>query len=617
MRVHGARGGCARDDRPRRQIIGAIGKLALVVAAIVAVEGVSLSINAQATRGLPPAFLQDLTWQCVGPFEGGPVASVAGLAGEPGVYEITTPSGGSWKTIDGGATWTSIGRSDIAPGSDPHRWIDPGNPRRIARTDAQGIGVSLDAGTTWMAFHVLPIAEVRRLPSHEHATEPAPARRTIAGRPAHVSIADPVRPGLMFAGTDDAVYVSVDGGTTWTSLQLNMPAAAINDLDIRGHDLVAATQGRSVWVLADISPLRQFSAASASAPAILFKPSDAAIPADAARAASLQSVALDYYLAAAAPTVVKLDVLDASGRVIHSASSAVPDATDRWLPVTRPLPVSAGHHRVTWNLRFEPPPSPHHRFARLAPALFEAMPPDPDGPRVLAGSYRVRLTVGGHIYSQPLTVRSELSPEASDAARQQFQLALRAYDAMQIAHRGFVQLKRAREQLKPFLTATDPDVAAAAQDLDARLAVLDGSEWTGLVIPDADDEVGEVDEKEGKHPDFVPPKAVSLSKDYDDPTSVLGRNFANVDHAPAFAILGTKLGEVLTRVGRDASAPDASAVGNYATACQQLAGVLDAWRAINTHDLPRVNAVLATRTLPSVLPIASNVPAIACPAGAR
>ena len=70
--------------------------------------------------------------------------------------------------------------------------------------------------------------------------------------------------------------------------------------------------------------------------------------------------------------------------------------------------------------------------------------------------------------------------------------------------------------------------------------------------------------RKAKHPDFVPPKPVSLSKDYDDPTSVLGRNFANVDHAPAFAILGTKLGEMVTRLERGTGAPDALAIQNYA-----------------------------------------------------
>jgi hypothetical protein len=132
------------------------------------------------------------------------------------------------------------------------------------------------------------------------------------------------------------------------------------------------------------------------------------------------------------------------------------------------------------------------------------------------------------------------------------------------------------------------------------------------VIPDADDEVnGEDEAKEGKHPDFVPPKPVSLSKDYDDPTSILGRAFGNVDHAPAFAILGTKLGEMLTAIGAHASAPDALATGNYDTSCQQLAGVLETWRAVNAQDLPRLNAELAARKLPA-LPVVSAVPSIAC-----
>src|SRR5439155_15011537 len=98
------------------------------------------------------------------PFDGGPVATVIGVPGEAGVYIITTPSGGGWKTSDGGDTWTPIDPpSATAASSDPHRWIDPANPRRIARTDALGIEVSLNGGETWLASHHLPIAEVLRL----------------------------------------------------------------------------------------------------------------------------------------------------------------------------------------------------------------------------------------------------------------------------------------------------------------------------------------------------------------------------------------------------------------------------------------------------------------------
>lgn len=537
------------------------------------------------------------------PFEGGPVDSVEGVPGEPGVYTITTPSGGAWKTSDGGDTWTSIARSSVTPASgDPRRWVDPANPRRIVRTEPQGIGVSLDGGATWVPSHSLPIAEVARLPSRARPAESA-SRREIAGAAVAVSITDPLRAGLVFAGTSTGVYVSFDGGARWTSLQLNLPAVAINDLDLRGNNLIAATQGRSIWELDDITPLRQLDAAAASAGVRLFKPADAV-------ARSEPGVYLDYYLAAAPTGAVTLEVLDAGGRVVHSATSAAPDLTDRWLPVARPVPAGAGHHRVVWNLRLDPPPSPHHRFAQLARSLFEDEPGDPDGPLVLAGTYQVRLTAGGRAYSQPLVVRAD-STMAADALREQFEIAMKAYEAMQVAHRGFLQLARARAQVRPLLTSSDPDVAAAAADLDTRLAAIDGSDWTGLVIPDADDEAQEVDEKEGKHPDFVPPKPVSLSKDYDDPTSVLGRNFANVDHAPAFAILGTKLGEVLTRIGREAGAPDALAGQNYATSCQQLASVLDEWRAINAQDLPRMNAELSKRGLPA-LSIAPTVPAIAC-----
>jgi hypothetical protein len=584
------------------------GWLLVGTAILAAAASGSPRLGAQNARAIPASLYAGLTWQCTGPFDGGPIASVEGVAGEPGVYVITTPSGGAWKTIDGGDSWTSIDRTSVRPvaGADPERWIDPANPRRIVRVDAPGIAVSLDAGGTWTSFHRLPIAEVTRLAPHEHPVESS-TRRQIDGTPVGVSIADPARAGLIFAGTKTSVYVSFDNGVEWAPLQLNMPAVAINDLDIRGNDLIAATQGRSIWTLADISPLRQIDRASASAAALLFKPVDAVLGPEA-------RVDLDYALGASATGPVLLDVLDAAGHLIHAASSVAPDPADRWLPVALPLATTRGHHRVVWRLRFDPPPSPNHRFAQLARALYEHLPANPDGPQVLAGSYRVRLTVGGRQYLQPLVVRNEASatPASLEARRQQFDLAMKAYDAMSASHRGFLRLKRVRSQIAPLLRSTDPDIAAAATDLDTRLAAIDGSDWTGLVIPDADNDASEADEdaKEGKHPDFVPPKAVPLSKDYDDPTTILGRAFANVDHAPAFAILSTTLGEVVTKTDA-ASAPDALTIETYDRSCQQLAGVLDAWRAINAQDLPRLNEALAKRMLPPVA-IAANLSSISC-----
>jgi hypothetical protein len=581
-------------------------RLALLAAAIVAGGGGSASLGAQ-NFVVETARYADLTWRCIGPFDGGPIDSVQGVAGQSGVYLVTTPSGGAWKTIDGGETWAPVEGTGPAIAGDPHRWVDPSNPRRVVRVATNGIEVSLDASATWTTFHHLPIAEVAHLAPRQSAVESSSRSipRRIGDEIATVSIADPVRPGLIFAGTKSAVHVSFDGGLHWSPLQLNMPAVAINDLDIRGHDLVAATQGRSTWILDDISLLRQLGPAAATAPAVLFKPADAVLAAP--------GLHIDYYLGADVSGDVTLDVLDATGRVVHRAQSAAPDATDHWLPVTRPLAVSRGHHRVLWNLRFDPPPAPRHRFEQLARTLFENAPADPDGPVVMAGSYRVRLTASGRSYIQPIVVRSDprATPAQLQVSRQQFDLAMKAYDAMEIAHRSFLQLAPLRAAIRSLMKLTDTDIAAAATDLDTRLNVIDGSDWTGFILPDVDQDTGDVEEEEEfvKHPDFVPPIAVGLNKDYDDPTSILGRKFASVIHAPALAILASTFGGMVEKAGRDA--PDALALDSYARACTDLAGVLDQWRAINAVELPRLNTDLGNRRLPR-LPVTADVPAIAC-----
>jgi hypothetical protein len=282
----------------------------------------------------------------------------------------------------------------------------------------------------------------------------------------------------------------------------------------------------------------------------------------------------------------------------------------------RPLPSSPGHHRVVWNLRFDPPPSPRHRFAQLARALFEDAPAEPDGPLVLAGSYRLRLTTAGRTYTQPIVVRNDprATPADLQARRQQFDLAMQAYKAMDVAHRSFLQLTRLRQAVRALMNSTDADIAAIATDLDTRLNVIDGSDVTGLIVPDVDQDLGDVEEEEEfvKHPDFVPPVAVGLSKDYDDPTSILGRKFANVVHAPALAILATSFGGMVQKSDRDT--PDALALDSYARACTDLRGVLEQWRAINTQELPRLNDDLSRRQLPR-LPMTADVPAIVCAPG--
>src|SRR2546422_2455804 len=143
---------------------------------------------------------------------------------------------------------------------------------------------------------------------------------------------DPVRRGLLFAGTERGVWVSFDDGVSWQSMRRNLPLVPIHDLVIKEGDLVAATHGRSFWILDDISPLRQLSRATPKAPAYLFKPRDAyrvdwgggffgggtdAHPVG----KNPPSGAMIYYWLKDKDRDVKLDILDAAGRVIQTFTS--------------------------------------------------------------------------------------------------------------------------------------------------------------------------------------------------------------------------------------------------------------------------------------------------------
>jgi hypothetical protein len=253
----------------------------------------------------------------------------------------------------------------------------------------------------------------------------------------------------------------------------------------------------------------------------------------------------------------------------------------------------------------------------LASALRADSPPDPEGPLVLPGLYQVILTVMGKSYTQPLTVRRDPRIGASGTAaaaatttlQRQFDLADQAYEAMATAHAGFTQLTRVRAQLKPFIAASDIDLAQAAADLDVRLADLDGSDANGLLLPDADNGLDEgVEDKDHDLPVEAKPVPVSLTKDYDDPTMIIGRAFENANHAPAFAIVNMQLAALLTRTEAGDIAPSSAETADYQRSCETLASALATWQGIVTSDLPQFNRELTKRKLAPLL-FAATVPA--------
>jgi hypothetical protein len=604
----------------------------LVVALAVPLRGAATS---PAPAPGPGSLVAGLAWRLVGPFDGGPVDFLRGQDDVPGSYFLTTPTGGAWQTLDGGETWKNLNSPhslDMTGAGIRVPWTDPSNPRRIAKKDESGIEISLDGGATWTSRHNLPIAEVDRIatvgddpywiaattrsgqavavPSRDgitsappdvaafarsgpHVDNRAATPASINGVTVNVVQADPVQPSLRFAGTNHGVSVSFDGGVSWAPLDLNLPNASVHDLAIHGHDLIAATYGWSVWVLDDITPLRQIAAMPPASAVVLFKPAAATPSGGGAR--------IDFYLRDQPKGEVRLDILDAAGRVVHAESSAAPPGGDPWMPAVRPLAIVPGGHRVVWDLRMDAPPSPDHRYARLAPVLATDPIADPAGPLVLPGTYQVRLIVSGLAHLQTLVVKDDAGrpPSAADVAvrRRRFDLAVKICDDLRTAHAAFLQLKSLRAQLKPLLDSPDDMLAQIVSDLDTRLADLDGSDWNGLLLPDADAEFEYFVDKDIDEDPSERPVPVPLTKDYDDPTMAVGRAYENVGHAPAFAIASGALSSTLTRTEAGTAAPTAAELAGYASDHDTLTGILESWQAIKSQDVLLLNQELLKRKM--------------------
>ena len=242
---------------------------------------------------------------------------------------------------------------------------------------------------------------------------------------------DEHKQGLLLAATDTSVYVSFDDGNHWQSLRLNLPTTAVYDLKMHDGDLIAASYGRGIWILDDISPLEQLTAAVADQQAHLFRPraairvqsninQDTPFPPEVPHGKNPpQGLVIDYYLRQPAQSV-QLQIFDANGNLVRSYSNAPIAPLDQPLPPTpafwaRPpevLPATAGEHRVTWNMRYPTPPALF--FDQSMGAVPQDTPFVPEGPMALPGSYMVRLTVDGVSYAQPVLLKQD--PRVGDSS---------------------------------------------------------------------------------------------------------------------------------------------------------------------------------------------------------
>lgn len=370
-------------------------------------------------------------------------------------------------TRDGGETWQNV------------------TPRGMPEAQVNAIDVSPhDPATAYIAVTRYKFADLT--PMIYRTDDFGKSWRRIVKGIAHDAFVrvvreDPVRRGLLYAGTEAGVYVSFNDGRSWQSLQLNLPPVPITDLTVHGNDLVAATQGRAFWILDDVSPLRQLDKAVAGAAFHLFRPMDA-LRLDIRgfwrkEAPNPPDGAVIYYTLAAkrakdAPPIT-LEILDAKGRVIRTFTSKPAKAARKVVvkgvrgpaPV-EPLGVREGLNRYVWNLRREPmvQVSDIIRYVSQRP------------PRIAPGVYTARLTVDGKSQSQTFKVVPDprRGPIAADAWAEQQQLLETLYELVNDIHRAVNGARSVTEQIERLMALTaghgqTDKITAAGKAAIARL----------------------------------------------------------------------------------------------------------------------------------------------------
>jgi hypothetical protein len=315
-------------------------------------------------------------------------------------------------THDGGKRWKDV----TPPGM--NAWS------KVAQLDAS----HFDDQTVYAAINRLRVDDQK---PHIYRTHDGGAtwQETVRGLPdgpVNVVREDPVRKGLLFAGTELAVFVSFDDGDDWQALRLNMPATSIRDLVIHDEDVVVGTHGRSFWILDDLSPLRQMDSAVAAAPAHLFAPrvtyrlprdtnTDTPLPPEEPAGKNPPDGAILYYnLKAAGP--VTLEILNSTGALVRrftSEDKAEPpdpalNVPAHWLRPFQALSAAAGMHRFVWDLH-GPPVRGGGRRGGDEPSIaaIEGDTPVAQGEWMPPGEYQVKLTAAGRSYSQKLVVKAD------------------------------------------------------------------------------------------------------------------------------------------------------------------------------------------------------------------
>jgi photosystem II stability/assembly factor-like uncharacterized protein len=485
----------------------------------------------------------------------GVIYSIAPSPKDGNLIWIGTDDGLIQVTRDSGKNWQNITPPELTPWS------------KVAQMDAS----HFDHDTVYAAVNRFRVNDLKPYiyRTHDGGKSWQLIVNGLPNEPVNTVREDPMRRGLLFAGTEGSVYVSFDDGDHWQSLRQNLPATSIRDLVVHNDDLVIGTHGRSFWILDNITPLRQASAKVAQGSAFLFAPqmtyrvrrnnnTDTPLPPEEPAGQNPpDGVMIDYFLGSTVKGPVTLEILDSHGKTVRRFSSDDrPDAVDAnelniptyWIRPNRMLLATPGMHRFVWGLHYPAPDSVTHEYP--ISAIYHDTPRYPTGTLAMPGQYSVKLTAGGQSYTQPLNIKMDPRVKTGQAGLQAlFTLETRIVDAMNRDYRALKEVTGAHEELSARLKQGLPgDLETSIKNLEAKTAALQGDPEGGLFL--------------------------------NDPA---GRSFARLS-----AALYTLLGSV---DGADA-APTTQAEQTFANVDQAVREQMEVWEKIKSQEIPDLNRKL-------------------------
>ena len=504
----------------------------------------------------------------------GVIYSIAPSPKDANLIWIGTDDGQVQVTRDGGKTWLNVTPADLTAWS------------KLAQMDAS----HFDSATVYAAVNRFRLDDLHPYIYRTHDGGRSWQKITTGipdDEPVNTVREDPDRKGLLFAGTEHTVYVSLDDGDHWQSLRLNLPATSIRDLVIHQDDVVIGTHGRSFWILDNITSLRQMSAAITDSDSYLYAPqvtyrvrrnnnTDTPLPPEIPAGQNPPDGAmLEYWLKTSITGPVTLQIADADGKVVRKFSSddkAAPVEADLnvptyWIRPERTLSRDRGMHRFIWDLRYPPPDSLEHEYP--ISAIYRDTPRYPLGPAVLPGEYTVTLSAGGKVSTQKLTLKMDPRVKTqSDGLKAQFDLAQSITGGMHQSYEALSHVRAVRERIHQLQKDNKAGGLTKALDaLDKQTSLLEGT------------------------------------------SGGYGAGFLSSPESRGFARINTAFYNLLSIVDSADVAPTTQAVAMTEQVKQALSEQLKSWDTLRSADLSKLNGELKRRGLQPIDPDAtSSVP---------